>query len=195
MNSDLAFPFSTDPYGSEQKYQYFYNLIQSQVNKGDQQGYENIKSLLADNQNPAGILNILFKILLNENYKPSRFYNLVFLYWTENQKAKLNYNNPDDDFIGLAARNNRTDIVKELLDAGANPNQHDGNSLQWAARNGNLEMVQMLLNKDADPRLDDFNSLKWAVSNNHTLVVKELLDTIKAKYPNAYSKAVSITKK
>lgn len=190
---EFTFPPSADPTKSKETYDFFYSLVNQTVDQGGQRAVSKLKSLIEDNSNPAEILRILLKILLDKNYPAGKLYNLVFLAWVENPRAKLNYNNSADDFIGLAARNNRIDIVEELLDKGANPNQNDGNSLQWAARNGNSDMVKMLLNKNANPTLDNFNSLKWATTNKHQMVVNQLLMNIMNNYPNEYAYAKHIT--
>lgn len=55
----------------------------------------------------------------------------------------------DRRHVALAARNNRTDVVRVMLAAGFPADatgEHDGTPLHWAAFHGNTEMIQAILN-------------------------------------------------
>ena len=58
----------------------------------------------------------------------------------------------------LAARNGHQDVVKLLLDKGAEPNMADQNgdtALGYAARGGHKDVVQLLFDRGAEPNLAD----------------------------------------
>ena len=50
------------------------------------------------------------------------------------------------------------DVVKLLLDAGADPNNAVFTPLRWAVFEGNIEVIKMLLDSGADPNKGDDNS-------------------------------------
>lgn len=71
-------------------------------------------------------------------------------------------NQPDEDTITLlhwAAINNRTNIVRYLLQQKANVDSRGGDlcstPLHWASRQGHLSSVVLLMNAGADPRIKD----------------------------------------
>jgi ankyrin repeat protein/beta-lactamase regulating signal transducer with metallopeptidase domain len=88
----------------------------------------------------------------------------------------------DGTALMAAARRGKTDMVRFLLNAGANPNLAslgDGNPLINAARRGELEIVRMLLDKGADPNASvrgDGNALIAAAHHGEPAVVRLLLD-------------------
>ena len=85
----------------------------------------------------------------------------------------------------FAAANGHANVVKALLERGAEANTGDNDHitpLHWAAGMGNKEIVQLLLEKDADPTLADKNGLlarDWATKQNHQEVVDMLAAAIK----------------
>ena len=74
------------------------------------------------------------------------------------------------------------DVVKLLLDRGANPNGRDNNGetpLHGAAENGNTNVVKLLLARGSDPNMADnfeFTPLHKAANNRHKYVYQVLLD-------------------
>ena len=83
-----------------------------------------------------------------------------------------------------AASRGRADIVKVLLDAGADVNLLDGAvgnaALHYAASDGHTGVVKMLLEAGADVNLQGEGhptfALMGAVENGHVEIVKRLLD-------------------
>ncbi|KAF4523008.1 hypothetical protein B566_EDAN007438 [Ephemera danica] len=67
-------------------------------------------------------------------------------------------NSPAEEFVQIplmvASWGNATDIVRMLLDSGADPNVRDTkfrfSALHYAAQNGNIEIAELLLNKGAN---------------------------------------------
>ena len=83
-----------------------------------------------------------------------------------------NYNNTS---LSIASYNGYIEIVKMLLDSGANPNiknDEDGNTaLTDASENGYYEIVQMLLDSGADPNIKNkfgVTSYEYAFRRRHT---------------------------
>jgi len=90
----------------------------------------------------------------------------------------------------FAAANGRPDVVKTLLERGAQPNIGDNDRktpLHWAAGMGHIAIVQLLLVKGADPTLPDKDGhtpLDWAVGQQHQDAAALLTEAIKkAKTP------------
>ena len=84
--------------------------------------------------------------------------------------------------LHLAAAVGDVNLVKELLEKGANPNAKDRfnqTPLHFAARHGHVEVVKLLLEYKADPNAKDKDSvtpLHAAASNGRVDVVKLLLE-------------------
>lgn len=51
--------------------------------------------------------------------------------------------------------------------------------LNWASENGYIEIVKLLLNEGADVHADNDTALRWASENGHSEVVKVLEGHIK----------------
>ncbi|MGC4075409.1 MAG: ankyrin repeat domain-containing protein [Nibricoccus sp.] len=97
----------------------------------------------------------------------------------ENEVRQLLAQNPqlistlsenDRRHVALAARNNRTDVIRVMLAAGFPVNatgEHDGTPLHWAAFHGNLEMTREILRYSPPLEQTDrsFNAtpLGWAI--------------------------------
>jgi ankyrin repeat protein len=82
----------------------------------------------------------------------------------------------------LAATNGNANIVKLLLDAGANANASRAGGetvLMTAARAGNLEAVKALLARGANPNAEERRqqtALMWAAADGHAAVVRALVE-------------------
>ena len=82
-----------------------------------------------------------------------------------------------------AAKKGHKDVVRLLLDSGADPNKANnyGNTpLHWAAYKGHKDMVQLLLDRWADPNKAGhfgWTPLHYAAKNGHTVVLQLLLDS------------------
>lgn len=87
----------------------------------------------------------------------------------------------------VAAVQGDAEIVRILLDAGANPNKEsagesEGTPLCAATSWGHAEVVRLLLRYDADPNLIErtdevaMTALAWARRNHHDEVVRLLLE-------------------
>jgi len=91
-------------------------------------------------------------------------------------------NNDYETALMLAVYKNYKDIVKLLLNKGANPNIQDrvGNTaLMFAVNKGYKDIVKLLLNKGADPNLQTEygnTALIWATKRTNKDIVKLLLN-------------------
>ena len=65
-----------------------------------------------------------------------------------------------------------TDIVKLLLEAGADATTHNNDPIAFASRLGNIDMVKMLI--DADITAGDNVAIKYILENRHMDIVKLL---------------------
>lgn len=96
---------------------------------------------------------------------------------TFEELTELGYKTP----IHIAVNSNAFDIVKLLLESGANVNQPDlghCTPLHWACVKGNLRMVELLLKYGADPNAKDLamsTPLHEAVRKNQLAITKLLL--------------------
>ena len=82
--------------------------------------------------------------------------------------------------LGVACQNGNSDIVRLLLEAGANPESHSGGEpvLIIAARTGNPDSLKLLLDKGAKPNAKGRGSqtaLMWAAAEGHNEAVTLLL--------------------
>ena len=86
--------------------------------------------------------------------------------------ADVHANN--DWALKYAAENGRIDVVKLLLEHGADVNARD--ALKCAAENGRIDVVKLLLEHGANLHAKDEWALKVAIRYYHTEVVKLLLE-------------------
>ena len=82
----------------------------------------------------------------------------------------------DDFALRWASKNGHTEAAKVLLEAGADVHMWNDEALRWAARNGHTEVVRLLLDAGADVHARDNEALRWAARNGHTETVRLLLD-------------------
>jgi ankyrin repeat protein len=74
-----------------------------------------------------------------------------------------------------AAERGYINIVKLLLPI-SDPTAENSYALQWAAKNKHLEIVKLLLEAGADPKAEDSCALLWAAGEGHLEIVKLLLE-------------------
>jgi hypothetical protein len=104
--------------------------------------------------------------------------------------VNLNYTDRDNLFTALisAVRSQNLDIVKFLLEHGADVNEHDQSVYHWtpllfAIRNNNLNLIRYLLQSGANPLYIDkceISTLKHAQRTGRADIVNILTDAIKA---------------
>jgi hypothetical protein len=67
------------------------------------------------------------------------------------------------------------DVIRRLIDEGADPTADDSSVLRWATLSGNTEIVKLLLEAGTDPKSINSLALRWAAENGHIEIVKLLL--------------------
>ncbi len=120
--------------------------------------------------------DLLFHACVNGDAPQAR----MALRWGANPNAHRFYN-PGGP-LGLAALNGRTEVVRVLVQAGADLNRpygflHYKPPLVWAAKNGDLETVRVLLDAGADlnaKSCENETALALAEEYNHPEVIKLL---------------------
>jgi hypothetical protein len=80
----------------------------------------------------------------------------------------------DSCVLRWAAEYGYIEIVKMLLELGSNPKINNSHPLQLAAGYGHIEIVKLLI-PVSDPTADNSFALRWAAGNDHIEVVKLLL--------------------
>jgi len=73
-----------------------------------------------------------------------------------------------------AAYYGHTEVVKLLLEQGADVHAENDYALRWAAINGHTKVVKLLLEQGADVHVRDDLALRCAAEYGHTEVVKLL---------------------
>jgi ankyrin repeat protein len=67
------------------------------------------------------------------------------------------------------------DVVKHLVEQGADIHARDNAALRWATLNGHLDVVKYLVEQGANIHaLDDDDALCWAAENGHLEIVNYL---------------------
>ncbi|AYV85715.1 MAG: ankyrin repeat protein [Satyrvirus sp.] len=82
----------------------------------------------------------------------------------------------DDCALRLAARNGHLQVVQFLVEKGANLHACDYDALQVAAQNGHLQVVQFLVEKGANIHACNDYALRLAAQNGHLQVVQFLVE-------------------
>ncbi len=112
--------------------------------------------------------------------------------WISKNPGKINEAGAEFPLLQLAAMYGRTQVVKLLLDAGANPklqSETGTQALHWAVSNGHSEVVQLLLETDTPTNAHsdgfDANTLTLAIRNGHNDIYLMLIK--KGAYPKISS--------
>lgn len=79
------------------------------------------------------------------------------------------------DALPAASGKGDAEIVRILLDAGADVETLDGNPLNIAAMNGHKDVVDLLVERGADVNAGKAQALRFAADKGHTDIVKSLL--------------------
>ena len=135
------------------------------------------------------IVKLLLRIGANPNFLNRRYNMASIAHMNTDQGLRL-----QDKYITAliaAIKNDHIDIVKILLDAGANPNLPKSNDMSISGSSGdtalavavdyadNTSLIQMLLSKKADPNIPNslgLTPLMHAIKKNHFNVVLLLLN-------------------
>ena len=75
-----------------------------------------------------------------------------------------------------ASFHGHADVVKVLLEAGADIHNGDDYAIRSASYHGDSEVLRLLLEAGADVNARDDHALRWASENDHAEVVKILTD-------------------
>lgn len=67
------------------------------------------------------------------------------------------------------------EIIRELIEAGANVHANDDEALRWAASNGNVKLVNLLIEAGANIYANNDEALEQAVKYGHIEVVRSLI--------------------
>ena len=78
--------------------------------------------------------------------------------------------------LSCASRNGHLEMVKYLVENGADFRADDDYVVRWASRFGHLKVVKYLVEKGANFRADDNYAIRWASRNGHLEVVKYLVE-------------------
>jgi len=97
----------------------------------------------------------------------------------------------DDDLNG-AAMNGSIELVRLLLDHGADGGVNSSQSIRWAAENGHIEIVKLLIDNGVDFTVWDNYPIRWASRYGHTEVVQLLKEATSNK--DLYDEIVKIIK-
>jgi ankyrin repeat protein len=81
----------------------------------------------------------------------------------------------DDYALIYASENGHTDIVNLLIENGADIHAKDDYALIWASKKGYIEIVKLLIENGANIHAKDDYALRWASENGHTDIVKLLI--------------------
>ena len=82
----------------------------------------------------------------------------------------------DNYAIIYASAYGHTEVVKLLLEAGADVTFEDNYAIEWASVNGHTEIVKLLIEAGADVTAWNNYAIEWAFSYGHAEVVKLLIE-------------------
>jgi Ankyrin repeats (3 copies)/Ankyrin repeat len=180
--SDEYFPM-INPKAGGTIYQWTLGFYSSAHQVARKFGHEDVLQLLLD-RSPADVKLIEACWLEDEA--------LVQAIRTESPGVAGSLTDPDRRQVGHAARNNKTTVVRLLLESGLPSeatSQHQATPLHWAAFHGNLEMTNILLGHSPDLEVTDADyqgtPLGWAIhgsengwycqTGNHAATVEALI--------------------
>ena len=109
----------------------------------------------------------LFKFIVDNNYW-DMFLNLDY--------NKFDLHVEDDYALRWSSSNGHIEIVKFLVEKGANIHADDDYALRWSSFCGHNDVVKFLIEKGANIHADDDDALKWSSGNGHIEVVKILIE-------------------
>ena len=127
----------------------------------------------------------IFDYMLNWNILITRFdTNQLFL--TASKKGHLEIvklliqNGADihaenDYALRWASQEGHIEVVTFLIQNGADIHAENEYALRWSSENGHLEIVKILIQKGADIHANDDQALRWASENGHLEVVELLI--------------------
>ena len=76
----------------------------------------------------------------------------------------------------MSATYDHIEIVKYLVENGADIHAQDNYALRWSARNDNFDIVKYLVENGADIHADNDYALWWSVCSNYLEIVKYLIE-------------------
>ncbi len=82
----------------------------------------------------------------------------------------------DNKALILATTFGHLDMIKYLVENGANIKVQNNIVLNEAVRKGRLDIIKYLMEQGIDITVDDNKALYWAASYNHAEIVKYLLE-------------------
>ena len=92
----------------------------------------------------------------------------------------------NDRALRCAINNNHLDVVKHLVECGADIHACNDQALRWASSNGHLDIVKYLIECDADIHARDDEALRWASHYGHFNVVHYLKNIYLERYKEKF---------
>jgi hypothetical protein len=81
----------------------------------------------------------------------------------------------DRVILGEREKINDINVIRRLIEEGADPKILDSFALRWAAERGYIDIVKLLL-PISDPTAENSYALRWAAKNEYLEIVKLLLE-------------------
>jgi ankyrin repeat protein len=88
-----------------------------------------------------------------------------------------------EELLIKAAKQGNLEVIKFLIENGANINIYDDLAFRVAAKNGHFEIIKFLVEKGANIHAVDDYPLRWAAKNGHTKVVNYLKSITEKETP------------